>query len=552
MLGRLLLRALAAPSVEGWGVAVVVAGVLAALGIWAPWLGVAGKGLQSGTSYGVGWARLLLPVLAVSLGGVMLAGRSGRVLARTAVGAVVCVLAVAGLADILAGAPAAGGPANALRGSGGALGAGIGSPLAHLLGSWGAGIVLGVVCLLAICALTGVSVARLVASCSVAAHHLGEAASEAWSTRARRDPSGASLPGDPDGVAGPAGDDAETLSAATSAGTVAGVSTGLAPPGAEELEASGPGMAAVPPTASSLPATEDGGRGHGERAGASGDPEQLQLRLEPPGGDWKLPALQLLAKGQVHAVDRRVLAARGRVLEEALAAHGVETRLVGMTPGPTVTRFELELGAGVKVARVTNLHKDIAYAMASADVRILAPIPGRSAIGVEVPNQQRQVVALADLLASEEARKARHPLEVALGRDIAGRPVMVNLAEMPHVLIAGATGSGKSSAINSLLASVLMRATPDQVRLILVDPKRVELGQYNGLPHLLSPVVVDPKKAANALSWAVKEMERRYDLLAEHGVRDITGYNDAVDRGELGPIGGPSVAAQVAAAAARA
>jgi S-DNA-T family DNA segregation ATPase FtsK/SpoIIIE len=216
-----------------------------------------------------------------------------------------------------------------------------------------------------------------------------------------------------------------------------------------------------------------------------------------------------------------------------LAAHGVETRLVGMTVGPTVTRYELELGPGVKVAKVTNLQRDIAYAMAAADVRILAPIPGRSAIGVEVPNTQRQLVAVGDILASAEAHAATHPLEAALGRDIAGRPILENLAAMPHILIAGATGAGKSSCINSLVTSILLRATPDQVRLILVDPKRVELGHYNGLPHLLTAVVTNPKKAANALSWAVHEMERRYDVLAEVGVRDITGYNAAFDRGDL-------------------
>ena len=203
----------------------------------------------------------------------------------------------------------------------------------------------------------------------------------------------------------------------------------------------------------------------------------------------------------------------GHTLEDALSAHGVETRLVGMTVGPTVTRYELELGPGVKVAKVTNLQKDIAYAMAAADVRILAPIPGRSAIGVEVPNRTRQLVALRDILESREAQAATHPLEVAMGRDIAGRAVMVNLAEMPHILISGATGSGKSSCINSIISSVLMRDTPDKVKLILVDPK----------------------KAANALAWAVKEMERRYDLLAENGVRDITGYNQLVEEGLIAP-----------------
>jgi S-DNA-T family DNA segregation ATPase FtsK/SpoIIIE len=260
--------------------------------------------------------------------------------------------------------------------------------------------------------------------------------------------------------------------------------------------------------------------------------------------------LALLKRAKAAEVDKKLVEALGRTLEDSLAAHGVETRLVGMTVGPTVTRYELELGPGVKVAKVTSLHKDIAYAMASADVRILAPIPGRSAIGVEVPNKQRQLVALGDILCSVEAHQARHPLEVAMGRDIAGRAVMANLAEMPHILIAGATGAGKSSCINSIITSVLVRATPDQVRLILVDPKRVELGQYNGLPHLLTQVVVNPKKAANALSWAVHEMERRYDLLAEVGVRDITGYNAAFDRGDLrrdipGPASGAASAVAI-------
>jgi len=211
----------------------------------------------------------------------------------------------------------------------------------------------------------------------------------------------------------------------------------------------------------------------------------------------------------------------------------VQTRLVGMVVGPTVTRYELELGPGVKVSRVTSLHKDIAYAMAAADVRILAPIPGKQAIGVEVPNDNRQLVAVGDILASPEAKAATNPLEVAIGRDINGRSVMADLAKMPHILIAGATGAGKSSCLNSLLTSILMRSTPDEVRLILVDPKRVEMGQYNRLPHLLTQVVTNPKKAANALAWAVKEMDRRYDLLSEVGYRDIGGYNEAFDRGDL-------------------
>jgi S-DNA-T family DNA segregation ATPase FtsK/SpoIIIE len=211
----------------------------------------------------------------------------------------------------------------------------------------------------------------------------------------------------------------------------------------------------------------------------------------------------------------------------------VETRLLDRTVGPTVTRFELELGLGVKVAKVTSLARDIAYSMAATDVRILAPIPGKSAIGVEVPNESRQLVSLGDLMVSPEAKAASHPLEVAVGKDIAGRAVFMNLASTPHLLIAGATGAGKSSGINSILTSLLMRSTPDEVRLILIDPKQVEMGQYARLPHLLTAPVTNPKKAANALGWAVKEMERRYDLLVEAGYRDIGGYNAAHDRGEL-------------------
>jgi S-DNA-T family DNA segregation ATPase FtsK/SpoIIIE len=264
-------------------------------------------------------------------------------------------------------------------------------------------------------------------------------------------------------------------------------------------------------------------------------PEQLEIELGPAAkaSPWRLPPMSLLDRSGSQQLDRRAIEETGRTLEKALADHQVETRLVGMVVGPTVTRYELELGPGVKVNRVTTLHKDIAYAMATPDVRILAPIPGKQAIGVEVPNTRRQIVALGDILLSEEARRATHPLEVAMGRDINGRSIMMNLAAMPHVLIAGATGAGKSSCLNTLLTSILMRSTPDQVRMILVDPKRVEMGQYDRLPHLLTQVVTNPKKAANALGWAVKEMERRYDLLAEVGFRDITGYNSAVDKGDL-------------------
>ncbi len=249
--------------------------------------------------------------------------------------------------------------------------------------------------------------------------------------------------------------------------------------------------------------------------------------------EWKLPPLSYLTRSSKQAIDQSEVSQRGEDLEAALLSHGVKVTLVDQTVGPTVTRYELELGPGVKVARVTSLQKDIAYAMAATDVRILAPIPGKSAIGIEVPNQTRQLVALGDLMASAESKVASHPLDVAIGKDIAGRSVFLNLATTPHLLIAGATGAGKSSGINCIITSILMRSTPDQVKLILIDPKQVEMGQYARLPHLLTQPVTNPKKAANALQWAVREMEKRYDLLFEMGYRDITGYNAAFNRGEI-------------------
>ncbi|WP_298445695.1 DNA translocase FtsK [Ferrimicrobium sp.] len=270
----------------------------------------------------------------------------------------------------------------------------------------------------------------------------------------------------------------------------------------------------------------------------------LSEALVPPvreDGPWRLPPQSLLKRGSRAKIDRADLERRGRVLESALGSHGVTVKVVNMTVGPTVTRYELELAEGVKVARVLALQRDIAYAMAATDVRILAPIPGKSAIGVEVPNRVREVVTLGDVLASPQMERASKVLEVPLGRDISGTAAVFDIAAMPHVLVAGSTGSGKSSLINSLLTSLLVRNTPRELRLILVDPKRVELSQYNALPHLLTSVVVDPKKAAHALNWAVDEMERRYDILAHWGVRDIVGYREliALSGGADDPDEGP-------------
>jgi len=510
-----------------WAIGLLAVAVLLALGLYGGAAGAVGHGLDVGLGAAVGWARYVLPPVLCAAGAFVVAGRRQPLSGRAAIGAAIALLAICGLAELAGGSPRLSAPSHALAGAGGAVGVVVGRPLLDGLGAAGA-----VVVLLAVAAVGGVlatgasvrTVGRLLAAGASATlsairrpdvvRELGEGA-----TPPPRRPSAPGLgSGEAEDLFDDETDDESATPGAAGAGDVPDDTIG-----GQANAASGPGAGAPP----------EGARG-GEPAARAAGPDGARAAMGPAAGEWQLPPLRLLARSKQQRLDERLLDAAGDALVAALAAHGVDTRLVGRTVGPTVTRFELELGAGVKVARVTSLSRDIAYAMASPDVRILAPIPGKSAIGVEVPNRQRQLVALGDILASDEAARARHPLEVALGRDIAGRPVMANLAEMPHLLISGATGAGKSSCINSLISSVLMRATPDEVRLILVDPKRVELGQYNGLPHLLAPVVVDPKKAANALAWALKEMERRYDLLAEYGMRDITGYNEAWSSGDLG------------------
>lgn len=461
----------------------VCVGVVAALGTYSDAAGPVGRATDFVARLVFGDVSLVLPAIVLVAGTLIVIARTRAHAARIATGALLSATAIAGMIHVASGNRRLSAPLARLQKRGGVIGALAGRPVSDVIGEVATWMLLLAVCGLGVMVVTRTPFNRLLA----------------W--------------------------------LATGTGTTIDFFRGLA----ARVEVEDDDSDYENELDDERAAEDVGDEGFevadepSEESGGAPRPKQLSIAVGNT-RSYKLPPVELLTLGGEQQVSARSIDDTTRVLEETLAQFNVDASVTGYTAGPTVTRFEIELGPGVKVNRVLSLSNEIKYGLASGELRFLAPIPGRSAIGVEVPNRTRRLVTLGDVLRSKPAQHDRHPLAVALGMDIEGDPVMTNITEMPHLLIAGATNSGKSSCINSMVTSVLSRARPDQVRLILIDPKRVELTHFAGVPHLLTPVVTVPKKAASALGWVVREMEMRYETLAHHGMRNVEFYNDAVAR----------------------
>ena len=536
----------------------LAAAIVIALREWFQISGEAGDAIHHASAGLFGIFSVVLPLVLIALAVELASARSGRsALPHHVAGGIGITAALTGLVHISRGNPAMGTDPG-IEAAGGLLGWFVARPLALLLSGWGAGALMILLLAYSILLATRTAVADVPARLRDIAAHLsgerpegdaetadqagGDPAKEAR-RRARKDLA--------------AGDDAfldeydgdESFRKATDTESVG--ETRLLESGAIAAPAPAPAPAPRPRATTPDAPTEMLTQMRPAVAPVQvpahvpepeAEPAPPPITDEPEGAfqpnlddsiSYTLPSEDLLVSGPPHmtrsSVNDQVVAALGQVF----ADFNVDARVTGFSRGPTVTRYEVVLGAGVKVDKLTNLSKNIAYAVASADVRILAPIPGKSAIGIEIPNADRENVALGDVLRSAAARRNQHPLVVGVGKDVEGGYVVTNLAKTPHMLVAGQTGSGKSSFVNSMITSIMMRATPQQVRMILVDPKRVELTIYEGIPHLISPIITDAKKAAEALEWVVKEMDARYDDLSDYGFKHIDDFNKAVAAGQV-------------------
>jgi DNA segregation ATPase FtsK/SpoIIIE, S-DNA-T family len=532
------------------GVAVVLAG-----GLWLQMDNAVGRGIQEAVTGGVGSLAFLVPVLVALLAWRFLRHPDrNQATRRAAIGWTALLLGLCGLLEIAKGTPQPSDGAAVIRKAGGFIGYGIGGLLARALTPWVTTPLLGLLVVFGLLLITGTTLHRIPERLSGLLEVFGHAVPE------HDDEDGLEVDEDYEAGTGsrrrgqlaknirlrPAlegGDhikpyDTPLVGQGKKRAGAAKAVTGARPDGeAGLIEALGFGTHENPaPGSPAIPASPAGETSREplelKPSAPLRSPEQLTLTGDAVGA-YTLPPMALLRPGSAPKQRTRANDIVVEALSDVLEQFQVDAQVTGFSRGPTVTRYEIELAPAVKVERVTALSKNIAYVVKSADVRIISPIPGKSAIGVEIPNADKEIVSLGDVLKSQVAIADHHPMVVGLGKDVEGRVLVANLAKMPHILIAGATGSGKSVCLNSIISSILSRATPDEVRMILIDPKRVELSIYDGIPHLITPIITSPKKAAEALDWVVGEMERRYDDLAAAGFRHIDDFNKAVRSGRL-------------------
>ena len=504
---------------DGTGLLLIVVGVIVAAAFWFMLPGAFGEGLRAGVSTIFGAPSIVLPLAAFGMAWRTLRDpRANGPTGRQPVGWLVFALGVLGLFSVSHGVPSPSEP-EAMRAAGGILGFIPSSFLMDLGDVWVAVPVLVATALFGALVITGIPLHEIPERARALQERYRRTPAEPEPTYGVDEAYDTPLVGErvvaeePPRSLPPVREESSNFDlfgeeeSTPARGDTLPVTAGKAPTVAEPAELQ-------PPVHSNEPL-------RAEQTVLSGD---IQYLLPDPAQLKPGSAPKARTEASDAVVDR---------LAEVFRQFDIDAAVTGYTRGPTVTRYEVELGQGVKVEKVTALGKNIAYAVASADVRILSPIPGKSAIGVEIPNTDKEIVSLGDVLRSAKARNDHHPMTVGLGKDVEGGYVIANLAKMPHLLVAGATGSGKSSFVNSMITSIMMRSTPDEVRMLLVDPKRVELTNYEGIPHLVTPIITNPKKAAEALQWVCREMDQRYDDLAAFGFRHIDDFNKAVRAGQV-------------------